>query len=97
MTNNNEHFDKCCDCNLCSGDSCFVQLQKLDFLLFELALYLDTHPLNREALRMFRQYLAKRPALVRQVKRTHGPLLITNHEGSLWRWHNNPWPWDMED
>jgi spore coat protein JB len=72
-----------------------AQLQALGFAVNELALYLDTHPEDKEALELYRTYQkmyhegnmeyskCKRPL-------THG--IPVNQE--RYTWLDDPWPWE---
>ena len=73
-----------------------TQLQTLSFAIQELALYLDTHREDREALELYREY----QTMYRQAKEEYtakiGPL---NHMSPSNReeyaWLDDPWPWEL--
>lgn len=71
------------------------ELQALGFAVQELALYLDTHRNDREALELYRGYQELYRQCLRDWERKHGPLnhmMSTDHEG--YRWLDDPWPWE---
>ena len=78
------------------SDTPLHELQALSFAIQELALYLDTHREDQEALELYQSYqelyCQGRQAYARQF----GPL---NHmsptEGGQYRWLEDPWPWDL--
>ena len=71
-----------------------TQLQTLAFMIQELALYLDTHPHDTEALELYRNY----------QKVYHKQMMEYNEErplkhglpvqGERYRWLDDPWPWE---
>ena len=48
-------------------------IRKYDFVLYELQLYLDTHPRCPEALRMWKNYQAMRQKAATAYVRQYGP------------------------
>ena len=67
-----------------------------DFVLVDLAEYLDTHPSDPEALAQYKRYLA----LLREARDAYvdayGPLKQGDlaESATCWRWVDDPWPWD---
>lgn len=72
-----------------------TELQALGFAIQELALYLDTHREDQEALDLYRQYQELYQKGMAEFEKTHGPL---NHgtpsRGKSYDWLNDPWPWE---
>ena len=72
-----------------------TELQALNFAVQELALYLDTHRDDREALEAYRAYQEMYQACREQYQEKFGPL---NHQspdsGEDFRWLDDPWPWE---
>lgn len=72
-----------------------AELQALGFAVLELALYLDTHRDDREALELYRSYQQLYSRCKEEYTRTHGPLnhgQITDAED--YNWLDDPWPWE---
>ena len=71
-----------------------TELQTLGFAIQELALYLDTHRDDREALALYRQYQKLYHDGMKMYSQKCGPM---NHlcpgEGD-YAWLNDPWPWE---
>lgn len=72
-----------------------MELQALNFALYELALYLDTHRDDQEALSLYRNYQQLyRQGREEYVRRfgplTHGEL----SDGDGYAWLDDPWPWE---
>lgn len=67
-----------------------------DFSLYELGLYLDTHPNDTKAMQALEQYRRRREERVQEYERCFGPYIVTqnNVTGNRWSWVDDPWPWD---
>ena len=72
-----------------------TELQALGFAIQELALYLDTHRDDKEALQLYRQYPQMYQKGMMEYQKAHGPL---NHgtpsESESYDWLDDPWPWE---
>lgn len=71
------------------------ELQALGFALHELALYLDTHREDKEALELYRQYQRIYHDGMMEYSCKHGPMnhsMPTDREG--YAWLDDPWPWE---
>lgn len=74
-----------------------AQLQALEFVVMELGIYLDTHPQDKEALELFRQYTAMEKAARAAYETKFGPLLQSSSAaGDSYRWLQEPWPWNFQ-
>ena len=72
------------------------QIQKASFLATEAALFLDTHPHNRQALRYFDRAKKMRQEAVEQFERRFGPLTMYGVDAENgWSWATDPWPWEL--
>ncbi len=74
-----------------------AQLQALGFALHELALYLDTHRNDKEALQLYRQYQQIYHDSMMEYSRHCGPMahgIPDNNE--RYAWLDDPWPWEYE-
>lgn len=92
FTNISDEEDTCCDkkqtrCEMLNNIRC------LSFAVVELAEYLDTHPDDRKALALHREYSNKLHDLKDKYQRIFGPLTI-NFPCNKWRWLEGPWPWE---
>lgn len=75
-----------------------TELQSLEFVLNELALYLDTHPSDTEAFELFRQY----DTMAREARAAFAAqgMPISRGEsadGKTYGWLNDPWPWNYQE
>ena len=71
------------------------ELQALAFAIQELALYLDTHREDTEALELYRRYQEMYQNGRNEFVKSNGPL---NHgsitQGKQYEWLDDPWPWE---
>lgn len=83
------------------GRVCMQRLERLmeiDFVLYELLLYLDTHPNDSRAMREF-CIMAERHHRMMMEYQQNCALLVPFHncEDEIpWRWIEEPWPWEIE-
>ena len=72
-----------------------TELQTLGFAIQELALYLDTHRDDREALELYQQYQQMHHDCMERYTENCGPM---NHhtptKGNQYCWLQDPWPWE---
>lgn len=86
-----------------------MQISENSFLLDDLRLYLDTHPLDTDALELYGQHAAQRKQLLKQFADEFEPLTCdcicpdsngssstaTKYPGQKhWTWSDGPIPWD---
>ena len=71
------------------------ELQTLAFAVQELALYLDTHRDDQQALEVYRRYQQMYDHCLSQYRKAHGPL---SHQDPAdtpdYAWLDDPWPWE---
>lgn len=70
------------------------KLSAAQFAMWELHVYLDTHPNDKEALALHKKYEAKASELRKEYEEHFGPLTPATGEGV--EWLKNPWPWETE-
>lgn len=72
-----------------------TQLQALAFAVNELALYLDTHPEDEEALQLYRQYQKTFHDAGMEFAEKYEPLTHgTPSTQNRYTWLSDPWPWE---
>lgn len=73
-----------------------TELQSAGFALQELALYLDTHPHDKQALELYRQYQTVYHQGMKHFSENCMPL---NHASPVddkeYSWLRDPWPWEF--
>ena len=76
-----------------------AELQALEFVLVELALYLDTHQGDAEAFELYRQYACLEKEGREKYEAAFGPLYrsSTAMAKSWGAWIQDPWPWNYQE
>jgi len=76
-------------------DALLAELTMLDFMLVDLALYLNIHQHEAAALEKY-DNIARRADTVRsEYEKTAGPLCSFRSKAAKnrWNWADQPWPW----
>lgn len=71
------------------------KIQEMDFVIYELALYLDTHPDDEDALNDYNCAVEKSLEYRQAYEKEYGPLHIGSYSRCPWQWIDSPWPWEM--
>ncbi|MCD8038848.1 MAG: spore coat protein CotJB [Lachnospiraceae bacterium] len=87
---------------MCSSESCterkrlLYEIGKVDFVLKELNLYLDTHPYDRQAMENFKQYNMAKNKMLKEYAEKYGPLVLSvvDMDCREWKWATQDWPWE---
>lgn len=75
-----------------------AELQALDFVLYELSLYLDTHQDDQEAFELFQRYSALEKEGRARYEAMYGPLThAAVAESGNYTWLKDPWPWNYQE
>lgn len=77
------------------NSSLSLTLSAVQFAMWELHLYLDTHPEDISALKLYNKYEEKYLKLKDEYESKYGPLFSTSGSPGV-HWLKNPWPWDYE-
>ena len=73
------------------------RLQKIDFALVEVVLYLDAYPTCRTALDYYHKLVAEREKLVAALADGAMPInAYANASCDSWDWIDGPWPWQYD-
>lgn len=72
------------------------EIGKIDFVLVELNLYLDTHPFDQQALASIRQFQKVKKKLMQEYAENYGPLTrdCLGDNDREWKWALQDWPWE---
>ncbi|MCI6012135.1 MAG: spore coat protein CotJB [Firmicutes bacterium] len=74
------------------------RVQEADFVLDDVALFLDTHPSCQAALRFFMEYQKEYTEAMAAFESQFGPLTAEDVDTTQgWTWVQGPWPWEMEE
>lgn len=71
-----------------------VELQTMAFAIQELALYLDTHRDDQEALELYQTYQKLYHEGMMAYTKKCGPLNHKTPTDGPYRWLDDPWPWE---
>ena len=73
-----------------SGCANVTSRQALAFAAWELRLYLDTHPCDKAALRLFEEYERRLNC------QNYATTFVPGCKGrNRWTWNTDPWPWEV--
>ncbi len=76
-------------------DELLKDITILDFLAVDLHLYLDTHPMETEAIELYNQVVRDADKLRCKYEKMYGPLCsFRSASRDRWTWIDCPWPWD---
>lgn len=70
------------------------QIMEAGFAMDDVALFLDTHPENQDALRYYKAVRDMRDQSMAAYERRFGPLRYTDVTSSSWDWVTEKWPWE---
>ena len=78
-------------------ESALREIQQLGFRMYDIALFLDTHPTETSALTEYTATLSKYNSMVSNYEKLYGPLTMdsVNECEAEWNWINGPWPWEI--
>ena len=71
-----------------------TELQTLSFVIQELALYLDTHRDDKEALEVYRSFQKMYAQCAEAYEKECGPLNHLSVSTGPYQWLDDPWPWE---
>lgn len=80
------------------------EIQRASFSAIETALYLDTHPYDKEAIAALGAYCAAKDAAISKYEAEYGPITFCacssygeQNGKPYFRWATTPMPWELED
>ena len=73
------------------------KLQSYKFAAYDMPLYLDTHPKDKTAFKMYKDLVAMVKKLTMEFEEKYGPLTVKSAaDFETFRWTASPWPWEKE-
>ena len=77
-------------------DALLKEIQQLSFRLYDLTLFLDTHPTESCAIKDYNETLSKYRLMVKNFEKLYGPLTLDAIDENTmeWKWIEGPWPWE---
>lgn len=75
-----------------------LEIQMYSFAMWDLNLYLNTHPTDRNVIRMFDQYRNSYKKAKENYESRFGALHVdcVNANNGVWEWNSSPWPWEVK-
>lgn len=73
------------------------RIEALKFAIWELHLFLDSHPYNTDATKKKEEYEKNLKVLIREYENKYGRIFPTSKNTSRYEWISSPWPWETED
>lgn len=73
------------------------EITEIDFYIVDLNLFLNTHPMDHDALAHYNSCVVKANSLKGKYEKLYG-MLTAGMDCSPypWQWINEPWPWEFE-
>ena len=73
------------------------RISAYQFALYDLALYLDSHPCDEKAMQLREVYQTRLRQLIDEYEQHYGKFVMTmNDVQECWNeWVKDPWPWDV--
>jgi spore coat protein JB len=73
------------------------QISSTRFMLTDLGLFLNTHPMDKETVVEYNYYVMQWRGLKEKYEMDYG--MLTEHDSLSpypWQWIDEPWPWENE-
>ena len=71
-----------------------IRLSAVQFAMWEMRVYLDTHNGCPEAHKLYEKYTAEFNALKKEFEEKFGPITLSENNSD--EWLKDPWPWDND-
>lgn len=73
------------------------ELMALDFKLYDIQLYLNTHPFDTDMIEYYQDLAEEAERSRKMYENEFGPLkAVSGADNCEWKWLNNPWTWEEE-
>lgn len=73
-----------------------LEIQRTDFVLVELNLYLNTHPNDQAAIAQYNDFVQRSMQMKKNFEALYGPLTAGfSFSPTPWQWNKAPWPWQV--
>ncbi len=73
------------------------RIHSYHFAMWELHIYLDTHPNDCDAAQRLEEYRKATGELTAQYEASYGPINEISSGTSRWAWIAGPWPWEIDE
>lgn len=93
---NSQNHNECMNNRNRIREEMMKQIKCLSFAVVDISEYLDTHPDDRKAICLHKEYCNQLEQIKDKYQRIFGPLTIY-YPCNKWRWLESPWPWERSD
>lgn len=78
-------------------DRLMLDIQMYSFAMWDLNLYLNIHPTDRNVMSLFDNYRNSYRRAVNEYESKYGPLHLedVNTSSGFWEWNKSPFPWEV--
>lgn len=75
-----------------------LKLSEVEFSALDMQLFLNTHPHEKNAIKMYNELVSEAKILREEYERCYGPLFsfISKSKDDYFSWIDEPWPWNKE-
>lgn len=77
-------------------DELLFNISMFEFIMNDLALYLDLHPDDTEIFNYFKDAVSKYKYYLNEYESQYGPLELCANKDNKYVYYKNPWPWDND-
>lgn len=78
-------------------ESLMRKIDANDFAMWELHIYLDTHPGDCKAAAKLEEYKKETADMTEKYENAYGPINETTTTTNRWAWIAEPWPWELPE
>ncbi len=75
-------------------EKALLRLSSIQFAMWEMRMYLDTHLENIEAQKLYEKYKAQFEKEKTDFEEKFGPITLNSNNSD--EWLKDPWPWDNQ-
>lgn len=76
-------------------ESLLKRIMIYGFAAYEWNLYLDTHPYDAEAIKLYHSMIEAEKEAKNEYERKYGPITAAaSKDMEYWNWIDSPWPWE---
>lgn len=75
-------------------EKALLKLSSIQFAMWEMRVYLDTHLDNTEAQKLYEKYKMQFEKAKAEFETEFGPITLSSNNSD--EWLKDPWPWDVQ-
>ena len=82
-------------CSQMSQQQLLHYINVVSFQMLDAQLFLDSHPINEEAMKHFNYFRKLRQDALKEYEKKYGPLTLDTANPTVsFEWVETPWPWE---